>query len=165
MLPHRSLLGLWRPSTVFRAFPFRLPTSFQSPSNLLPTSLLPTSSESPSNLPTSFQPPSNLLPIPFLPPASDLQADLGQQMRGSGGVHCLCGLLQHALRCLRIVARRHTRDTPVKDALKDVMSQQTVQGEVVVLRQLLRKLPLVQAVVQEAMHALLGATSHIGTGA
>ena len=91
-------------------------------------------------------------------------------MRGSGGVHCLCELLQHALRCLRIVARRHTRDTPVKDtpvkdAVKDAVSQQTVQGEVAVLRQLLRKLPLVQAVVQQAIHALLGATSHTGTGA
>ena len=86
-------------------------------------------------------------------------------MRGSGGVHCLCELLQHALRCLRIVARRHTRDTPVKDAVNDAVSQQTVQGEVAVLRQLLRKLPLVQAVVQQAIHALLGATSHIGTGA
>ena len=87
-------------------------------------------------------------------------------MRGSGGVHCLCELLQHALRCLRIVARRHTRDTPVKDTpVKDAVSQQTVQGEVAVLRQLLRKLPLVQAVVQQAMYALLGATSHTGTGA
>ena len=86
-------------------------------------------------------------------------------MRGSGGVHCLCELLQHALRCLRIVARRHTRDTPVKDAVNDAVCQQTVQGEVAVLRQLLRKLPLVQAVVQQAMYALLGATSHTGTGA
>ena len=88
-------------------------------------------------------------------------------MRGSGGVHCLCGLLQHALRCLRIIARRHsTRDKPVKDAVKDAVShgQQTVQGEVGVLRQLLRKLPLVQAVVQEEMRPLLGATSHLGTG-
>ena len=74
----------------------------------------------------------------------------GGESECAGGVHCLCALLQHALRCLRVVKERYSVDK---------FTNQTVHEEVVLLRQLLSKIVILQPILCEEMEQLAASSA------